>query len=193
VRFEEVISNIPGPCLQYVTHDSENGIIRFGGMNNQKTGYLQGDVTPFRLKFSPIVPNVDITSYVYVRKLMDASDGEGDHFNISLESSVITLTNRASPVKPEVFVNTAPVAKVYPNPNNGFFELVLTIPNNSWANASVFDITGRKVLDLGKFESSEYVNKFVKSVNISRDKIGPYFLVVANDNQSVSTKILKTL
>jgi hypothetical protein len=193
VRFDEVISNIPGPWLQYVTHDSENGIIRFGGMNNQKTGYLQGDVTPYRLKFSPIVPNVDITSYVYVRKLMDASDAEGDHFNISLESSVITLTNKASRVKPEIFVNTAPVAKVYPNPNNGFFELVLALPNNSWANASVFDITGRKVLDLGKFESSEYINKFVKSVNISRDKIGPYFLVVANDNQAVSTKILKTL
>lgn len=193
VKFEEVISNVPGPWLQYVTHDAENGIIRFGGMNNQKTGYIQGDVTPYKLKFSPIIPNADITSYVYVRKLMDAADAEGDHFNISLESNRITLTNRARPTTPEVYVNTPPVAKVYPNPNNGFFEMYLTLPNNSWANASVFDLSGRKVLDLGNFQSTEYVNKFVKSVNISRDKIGPYFLVVANNKHAVSTKILKTL
>ncbi len=83
VKFEEIISNIQGPWLQYLTHDDVNGIIRFGGMNNQTLGSLTGNVTPFKLKFSPIGNN-EIMTNVYVRRLMDASDRNGDHFNINL-------------------------------------------------------------------------------------------------------------
>jgi hypothetical protein len=51
VKFEEIVSNIQGPWLQYLTHDDVNGIIRFGGMNNQSAGSLTGNVTPFKLKW----------------------------------------------------------------------------------------------------------------------------------------------
>lgn len=192
VRFDEIISNIQGPWLQYVTHDEANGVIRFGGMNNQKTGSLYGDLTPFKLKFSPVNPGVDVTTAVYVRKLMDASDAEGDHFNIALQSDRIVLTSRA--YRPEeVIVNSAPIAKVYPNPNNGSFEMILTLPTNSWASAMVYDMQGRKVADLGRFQSDEIMTQFVKNVDITNDRNGAYFLVVANNQHRISTKILKSL
>ena len=61
VKFEEIVSNIQGPWLQYVNHDPQTGIIRFGGMNNQTTGYISGNYMPFKLKFSPI-GNTDVTT-----------------------------------------------------------------------------------------------------------------------------------
>ena len=42
VKFDEIVSNLPNEWLQYVTHDDRNGIIRFGGMNNQKKGGISG-------------------------------------------------------------------------------------------------------------------------------------------------------
>jgi len=96
VKFEEIVSNIQGPWLQYVNHDAQTGTIRFGGMNNQNTGYITGNYMPFKLKFSPIGNN-DITSYIKVRKLMDAADQNGDRFNIVLQSDIVALSNRRIP------------------------------------------------------------------------------------------------
>ena len=98
VKFEEIISNIQGPWLQYMTHDDANGIIRFGGMNNQVLGSLNGNATPFRLKFSPIGTN-DIMTNVYVRSLMDAADRNGDHFNINLMSDYVVLSSRQTVIQ----------------------------------------------------------------------------------------------
>ena len=190
VKFEEIVSNIQGPWLQYVTHDEQNGIIRFGGMNNQKNGSLQGEVTPFKLKFSAKVAGDDISTYVFVRKLMDASDINGDHFNIALTSDRVLLTYRAA--SSLTFINTEPTAVIRPNPNNGVFELVITIPNNSWMTASIYDYSGKKLLDLGRYQTDEFNNTFTKRVDVQSLPQGAYLIVLSNDKKQITKPFIKS-
>ena len=190
VKFEEIVSNIQGPWLQYVTHDEQNGIIRFGGMNNQKSGSLQGEVTPFKLKFSAKVAGEDISTYVFVRKLMDASDINGDHFNIALTSDRILLTYRAA--NSLTFTNSEPTAVIRPNPNNGVFELVITIPNNSWMTASIYDYAGNKLVDLGRYQTDEFNNTFTKRVDVQSLPQGAYLIVLSNDKKQITKPFIKS-
>jgi len=180
VKFEEMISNIQGPWLQYLTHDDANGIIRFGGMNNQVLGSLVGNVTPFRLKFSPIGTN-DIMTNVYVRSLMDAADKNGDHFNINLQSDYVVLTTRQS-LAPTY--DGEITATIRPNPTSGMFELVVVFPKENMTSlATVYDIQGRKIKDIGRLVSDQYVTTVVKQVDLTSAANGRYLLVLDNENQ----------
>lgn len=180
VKFEEMISNIQGPWLQYLTHDDANGIIRFGGMNNQKIGSLVGSVTPFKLKFSPIGTQ-DVLTNVYVRRLMDASDKNGDHFDIDLTSDYVVLATRQTVIEtPEGEIT----ASIRPNPTSGFFELVVVFPKENMTSlAAVYDIQGRKVKDIGKVASDVYVRTVIRQVDLTAAANGRYLLVLDNENQ----------
>ena len=188
VRFEDIVSNIQGPWLQYVTHDATTGVIRFGGMNNQTAGALNGDVMPFKLKFSPI-GNVDVTTYVYVRKLMDASDKEGDHFDIQLSSDRIVLMSRAIPTgtggEREI------TASVNPNPNTGLFELVVAFPTRDVSmDATVYDVRGNIVKRIGNVSSTAYNNIAIKQVNMDNVAAGSYYMVLAGNNNKITKPFL---
>jgi len=185
VKFEEIISNIQGPWLQYLTHDDVNGIIRFGGMNNQTLGSLTGNVTPFKLKFSPIGNN-EIMTNVYVRRLMDASDRNGDHFNINLMSDYVVLSSRAVAMpSPEKEIT----AMIRPNPTSGFFELVVTFPKNNMSSlARVYDVQGRLIKEIGKISSDDYYTTVVRQVDLTKATNGHYLLVLDNENQKKLTK-----
>ena len=180
VKFEEIVSNIQGPWLQYMTHDDANGIIRFGGMNNQVLGSLTGAVTPFKLKFSPIGAN-DIMTNVYVRRLMDASDKNGDHFDINLQSDYVVLSTRPTIIPtPEGEIT----ASIRPNPTSGFFELVVVFPKTNMTSlATVYDIQGRKIKDIGKIWSDDYVTTVIRQVDLTSAANGRYLLVLDNENQ----------
>jgi hypothetical protein len=190
VKFEEIISNIQGPWLQYMTHDDANGIIRFGGMNNQVLGSLNGNATPFKLKFSPIGTN-DIMTNVYVRSLMDAADRNGDHFNINLMSDYVVLSSRRAVVQtPEGEIT----ATIRPNPTSGFFELVVVFPKaNMDALAMVYDIQGRKIKDIGKIWSDDYVTTVIRQVDLTSASNGNYLLVVNNleNNKRLAKQFVK--
>jgi len=185
VKFEEIISNIQGPWLQYLTHDDVNGIIRFGGMNNQTLGSLTGNVTPFKLKFSPIGNN-EIMTNVYVRRLMDASDRNGDHFNINLMSDYVILSSRAVAMpSPEKEIT----AMIRPNPTSGFFELVVTFPKNNMSSlARVYDVQGRLIKEIGRISSDDYYTTVIRQVDLTKATNGHYLLVLDNENQKKLTK-----
>lgn len=191
VRFEQIQSNIDGPWLQYVTNDSIKGIVRFGGMNNQDKGFLTGDFTPYKLKFSPKNPGTDITSFVYVRRLMDASDENGDHYNIVLQSDRIVLSYRMNGGAP-VFANMEPTITVNPNPTTGMFEVVVFLPKNSSMNALVYDMQGRLIMDLGKFKTEDTEFTFRKPVSSSSMPVGMYNLVLFDNRKRITTKLIKS-
>lgn len=182
VKFEEIISNIQGPWLQYVTHDEEKGIIRFGGINSQGKDYLVGDVVPFKLKFAPIGNN-PIASNIYIRKLMDAADEKGDRFNIVLQSDKIALSSRAIPG----YYNGSGeevAASIRPNPNNGMFELVVTFPrNNMSVDARVYDLQGRLVREIGKISNDDYYLTASNKVDVSGLRQGNYFLTLTDNKR----------
>ena len=188
VKFSEIISKVPNEWLQYVTHDEQTGIIRFGGMNNQKKGGISGLSTPFNLKFTPIDPSEDISSFVFVRQLMDASNSEGEHFNIELASERIVLTYRAAGPIPTF---SKPIAEIRPNPNTGQFELTVTFPNNYWMKGYVYDYQGRKVMDLGDFKTDDFTNVITRAINAKNLAQGKYLLVMANNEQRITKPFVK--
>jgi hypothetical protein len=191
VRFDQIQSNIDGPWLQYVTNDSIKGIVRFGGMNNQDKGFLTGDFTPYKLKFSPKNPGTNITSFVYVRRLMDAADENGDHYNIVLQSDRIVLSYRMNGSIP-TYVNMEPTIAVNPNPTTGQFEVVVYLPKNTNMNALVYDMQGRKIMDLGKFETKDTEFTFRKPVSSSNIPAGMYNLVLFDNRKRITTKLIKS-
>jgi len=188
VKFDEIISDIQGPWLQYVTHDNVKGIVRFGAMNNQKNGSLQGVATPFKLKFSAIDPTHDITTDVVVRSLMDACDKEGDHLNINLSSGLIVMMYKAIQLPVEPVESTV---NIYPNPNNGNFELVLDLIPNTKLNASIYDYNGRLILDLGDFATDDNRVKFSKNVNQQQLPEGMYLMILSGYNKRITKPFIK--
>lgn len=188
VKFSEIVSKVPNEWLQYVTHDDRNGIVRFGGMNNQKKGGISGLYTPFNLKFVPINPSEDISSYVFVRQLMDASNSEGEHFNIELVSDRIILTYRAAG---PIATVSKPTAEIRPNPNSGQFELTVTFPNNYWMKGYVYDYQGRKIMDLGDFKTDEISNVITRAISAKNLAQGKYLLVMANNEERITKPFVK--
>jgi len=188
VNFDEIVSSLDGPWLQYVTHDNVNGIIRFGAMNNQKNGSLQGVTTPFSLKFTAKNPTDNITTSVVVRKLMDASDKEGDHLNINLVSQRIVLQYRRAGHSSEV---TEPTAKIYPNPNNGNFNIEIELTPKTIMNASIYDYQGNLKVNLGDYTSEEVAAKFTTNVTIPEVASGTYLLVLSGYNKRITKPFIK--
>jgi len=185
VKFDEIVSNIQGPWLQYVTHDEVNGIVRFGGMDNQTAGALNGAMMPFKLKFSPI-GNTDVTTDIRIRKLMDASDKNGDHFNIVLASDRITLMSRmipgGNPSSSEEIT-----ASINPNPNTGMFEVVVAFPRKDIKmNALVYDGTGRLIKSIGELSSDNYNSMAIARVDLTNVASGKYYLVLANNERKLT-------
>jgi hypothetical protein len=189
VKFEEVVTNVNGPWLQYVTNDAVNGIVRFGGINNQTTGFLEGQAMPFKLKFSPIDPTKDVSTFVQIRKLMDASNVNGDRMNITVNTQNIELVSSMARSLP--LVNQEPTIKVFPNPSTGFFELVVNLPSNTNATAYISDIMGRTVMNLGRFSTEDGQATFVKRVSMPNLAAGMYHLVLFDNRKRYVKQIIK--
>jgi hypothetical protein len=189
VKFDEIKSNIQGPWLQYVTHDDVNGIIRFGGMNNQLKGSLQGVATPFILKFLAKNPSEDITSDVSIRSLMDASHQDGDHFNINLSTGMIVLSYRANNTNTITFPE--PSALLYPNPTNGALNLVVDLLPNTRMNASIYNNSGNQVMNIGDFVSNEFNTKQYKTVDTGSLINGVYYFVLTGNNKKITKPFIK--
>lgn len=189
VKFDEIVSNIQGPWLQYVTHDDVRGIVRFGGMNNQQTGSLQGVATPFVLKFLAKNPTEDINSSVSIRSLMDASHKDGDHFNINLSTGMIVLSYRAN--NPNTVEIKEPTATLYPNPTNGIINMTVDLLPNTKMNASIYNNMGRMVMNVGDFSSDEFNLKHNKSVNVENLMNGVYYLILSGYNKKITKPFIK--
>jgi hypothetical protein len=189
VKFDEIKSNIQGPWLQYVTHDDVNGIIRFGGMNNQLKGSLQGVATPFILKFLAKNPSEDITSDVSIRSLMDASHQDGDHFNINLSTGMIVLSYRAN--NTNTITLPEPSALLYPNPTNGALNLVVDLLPNTRMNASIYNNSGNQVMNIGDFVSNEFNTKQYKTVDTGGLINGVYYFVLTGNNKKITKPFIK--
>lgn len=189
VKFDEIKSNIQGPWLQYVTHDDVNGIIRFGGMNNQLKGSLQGVATPFILKFLAKNPSEDITSDVSIRSLMDASHQDGDHFNINLSTGMIVLSYRAN--NTNTITLPEPSASLYPNPTNGVLNLVVDLLPNTKMNASIYNNSGYQIMNIGDFVSNEFDTRQYKTIDAASLMNGIYYFVLTGNNKKITKPFIK--
>ena len=77
--------------------------------------------------------------------------------------------------------------KVFPNPTEGFLNLEINLPSQTVVYASIYDISGKEVLNLGKIQSDDLGIKITKRLNVQGLANGVYQLVVF-DSQNKTTK-----
>jgi hypothetical protein len=159
-------------------------------MNNQTSGALIGSATPFKLKFSPIGTN-DVVTNIYVRKLMDASDNNGDHYNIDLTSQVTTLLFKMSPNHSGVDI-TEITASIRPNPTTGWFEVEVKFPDvNMSVLANIYDTQGRLIKTVGEISGDGMTNVTYKQIDMTTSDNGNYFLILNNKQKQITKQFVK--
>jgi hypothetical protein len=90
IKFEELLSNLPNGWFVFGT--PRDGKIKFGAVDRELKNSVSGEVTAFKLKFSTLVPGVDLATQVRVTNIMDASDNKGNQLGIDLNTTTIKLT-----------------------------------------------------------------------------------------------------
>jgi hypothetical protein len=90
IKFEELKSEVPNSW--YIFVNSKEGKVKFGAIDQNNKTSINGNSTPFKIRFSTIGNGVDILTSVKVSPTMDASDSKGVQLGINLSSTQIKLT-----------------------------------------------------------------------------------------------------
>jgi hypothetical protein len=90
IKFEELSPNLPNTWYLFV--NSVDGKIKFGAIDQGEKTPINGNLIPFKLKFSTIGNGVDILTSVKVSPTMDASAVKGSQLGINLNTTQIKLT-----------------------------------------------------------------------------------------------------
>lgn len=90
IKFEKLLSNLPNGWFVFGT--PRDGKIKFGAVDKELKNSVSDELTAFKLKFSTLVPGLDIITQVRVGSVMDASDNKGNQLGISLNTKTIKLT-----------------------------------------------------------------------------------------------------
>ncbi|MEM1324083.1 MAG: PDZ domain-containing protein, partial [Bacteroidota bacterium] len=79
---------------------------------------------------------------------------------------------------------------IFPNPNEGLFNIRFELPNNGSTAIRVFDARGRLVYtrDLGAFSGD-----FNDQIDLTANPAGTYFLMVQQDGYSITRKVLVSM
>jgi hypothetical protein len=90
IKFEELKSEVPNSWYLFV--NSKEGKVKFGAIDQNNKTSINGNLTPFKLRFSTIGSGVDILTSVKVSPIMDASSSNGTQLGINLNTTQIKLT-----------------------------------------------------------------------------------------------------
>ena len=101
----------------------------------------------------------------------------------------VTLTICSSEIGPILGVNEFSLEDsfvVYPNPNNGEFNVKLKSNSNQDINIQVFDIRGRSVLN----QTYNNTRDFNQNINLNNAQSGMYLLNVSDGERTATKKII---
>jgi hypothetical protein len=90
IKFDQLLSTLPNGWVVFGT--PVNGKIKFGAIDKELKVPVNGDLVPFKLKFTSLVPGVDLATQVRVGSIMDASDNKGKQVGINLNTTTIKVT-----------------------------------------------------------------------------------------------------
>jgi hypothetical protein len=90
LKFEELKSEVPNSW--YIFANSKEGKVKFGAIDQNNKTSINGNLTPFKIRFSTIGNGVDILTSVKVSPTMDASSSNGTQLGINLNTTQIKLT-----------------------------------------------------------------------------------------------------
>lgn len=79
--------------------------------------------------------------------------------------------------------------KLFPNPSMGMFQLSFDLPQSGTTSIRIYNAQGREIYnyDLGTFQGN-----FSDPVDISQNGPGSYYLLIRQDNRSLTQKIILT-
>lgn len=109
-------------------------------------------------------------------------------FGCVSQSQVVELTYTPPDTTDAIDEHFIQNLELFPNPNDGRFNLLFDVNENSKITISVHDILGKIVYreDLGNFQG-----KYSKNIDLSTNSGGVYTLSIANENrQLIKTKIV---
>jgi hypothetical protein len=90
LKFEELKNEMPNSW--YVFANKGTGYIKFGAIDKGLANPVDGDFTPFKLRFTALQGGLDINTYIKVSPIMDAADSKGVQLPIQLNTDKIKLT-----------------------------------------------------------------------------------------------------
>jgi hypothetical protein len=90
IKFESIASDLPNTWQTFV--DNKPGRLKFGSLDRELKQSINGNLIPFKVKFSTLVPGAEINSAIRVSPVMDASSKTGYQLGINLNSDLIRLT-----------------------------------------------------------------------------------------------------
>ena len=148
-------------------------------------GPITGGSAPFTGSF---VPEGDLSTIYgenaqgdWTLTIVDDANQDGGTFN----SFDLYLCVQGS-LSVDEFSNTLSDFVVYPNPNNGTFNVKLNSSSTNGISMTVYDISGRRVFDK-RYESSPTFNE---TVNLNNVQAGMYILEVSDGVKKQSKKIV---
>lgn len=90
LKFEELKNEMPNNW--YVFANKGTGYIKFGALDQNLKTPVEGDLVPFKLRFTALQNGLDINTYIKVSPIMDAADSKGVQLPINLNTDKIKLT-----------------------------------------------------------------------------------------------------
>ena len=90
IKFEQLLNEMPNTW--YVFVNKKDGVVKFGALDENKKTFVNGDVVPFKLKFTTLQNGLNINSYIKVTSTMDAASSSGHQLGINLNTTTIKLT-----------------------------------------------------------------------------------------------------
>jgi len=164
----------PVPASQMVYNHVGRAVIGgFSGQSNSVPATITDGQT-VNYTFNYTVPSDnDISKTHIVLVLIDQTSGAIVH---AVESDIVVGINELSSFSTEI----------YPNPSNDYLNIEFIGTNEDYV-ITIFDITGKKVLN---DEISNANGKTIKTINIKALKKGVYFVNVATNGISSTTKVV---
>ena len=90
LKFEELKNEMPNGW--YVFANKGTGYIKFGALDQNLKTPVEGELIPFKLRFTALQSGLDINTFIKVSPIMDAADSKGVQVPINLNTDKIKLT-----------------------------------------------------------------------------------------------------
>ncbi|MDK2771150.1 MAG: M12 family metallo-peptidase [Flavobacterium sp.] len=138
---------------------------------------ISGTVKPLELLSSF---NGENSTGNWILRILDSYNGDGGSLN-SWSLNICTV----QPLSAENFDNSISDVSIYPNPNNGSFNIQMNLLEEN-TSIKVFDIRGRLMVDR-KVNATGLVNEVV---NLQSAQSGIYLVTIENGSKKVTKKIV---
>ena len=143
---------------------------------NQSNDWVPDDETDWRLE---VVDLSDFDDEPFVLLKFHNTSGYGTRIWID-------NINMSSTLADEEVLREETIAKVYPNPNNGLFNIEIQLPEPGELSFSMTNMLGELVWSDQNLVQTEHV----KSVNIENFPAGVYLLAISAKDEIVTKRIV---